>query len=74
MAEPCPAVDAALEGLPRFMTTGEAASVLRCRREFVSALVSLGELAGVQRRARRKGSPLLIPKESLRDYLQRSTR
>lgn len=55
-------------------TRNEAARFLRCRPEFVSKLVDRGELTAVQRRARGHGSRILIPRESIRAYLERCAR
>ena len=67
------AIDIVVRDLPPFVTRPEVAELLRCRREFISDLIRKGELTAIQRRAR-QGSRLLIPKESLRAYLERSRR
>lgn len=66
-------LEATLAGLPELSTTPEVSALLRCRRQFVIELIRSGELEAVQRK-RQQGSRLLIPKESLRRYLERSTR
>ncbi len=60
-------------GPPTYDSRG-AAAVLHCRPEHVSRLVTSGELRAVQRRAKGKGSPLLIPREALVEYLTRGLR
>jgi excisionase family DNA binding protein len=63
-----------LENGPATYNTRTAAEVLHCRPEHVSRLVASGELRAVQRIARGKGSPLLIPREALVEYLTRGLR
>ena len=66
-------LEATLAGLPALLTNPEVSEFLRCRRQFVKELIDAGELEAVQRK-RQQGSRLLIPKESLRRYLERSAR
>jgi excisionase family DNA binding protein len=63
-----------LENGPATYDTKGAAEVLRCRPEHISRLVTSGELRAVQRIAKGKGSPLLIPREALVEYLTRGLR
>ncbi len=67
-------VDAAVASLAALNTRNEVAAFLRCRPRFVSKLVDEGELTAVQRRARGVGSRMLIPRESIRAYLERCAR
>jgi excisionase family DNA binding protein len=60
-------------GPPTYDSKG-AAEVLHCRPEHISRLVTSGELRAVQRIAKGKGSPLLIPREALVEYLTRGLR
>lgn len=59
---------------PATYTAKDAAKILQCRPEHVSRLVTSGELIASQRIAKGKGSPLLIPREALVEYLARSLR
>lgn len=59
--------------LPALLLRSEAAAVLRCKDAHVSDLYHRGELAGFQRTPR-QGSKLLIPKASLRAYIERHSR
>ena len=66
-------LDAIFADLPPMLTRSEAAAVLRCRDQHVSDLYRRDELAGFQRAAR-QGSKVLIPKASLRAYIERYLR
>ena len=62
-----------VDALPLMLTREETANLLRCQRNLVSELIEKGELVGFQRRAR-AGSPILIPRDSLRRYLERAAK
>jgi hypothetical protein len=66
-------LDEIFADLPAMLTRSEAAAVLRCRDQHISDLHHRDELAGFQRAAR-QGSKLLIPKLSLRAYVERYSR
>jgi len=63
-------LEKAVEGLPVFCTRAEVADLLRCQKNFVSKLIQNGELTGVQHRAGTT-SKVLVPRESIRLYLER---
>ena len=66
-------LDSVFRDLPNMLLRSEAAAVLRCKDAHVSDLYHRGELAGFQK-APRQGSKLLIPKASLRAYVERHSR
>ncbi len=66
-------LDAIFADKPDLMLRSEAAAVLRCKDAHVSDLYHRGELAGFQKAAR-QGSKVLIPKASLRAYIERYSR
>jgi excisionase family DNA binding protein len=66
-------LDTIFADLPNMLLRSEAAAVLRCKDAHVSDLYHRGELAGFQK-APRQGSKLLIPKASLRAYIERYSR
>jgi excisionase family DNA binding protein len=66
-------LDAIFSDLPDMLLRSEAAAVLRCTDAHVSDLYHRGELAGFQKAAR-QGSKVLIPKASLRAYVERYSR
>jgi excisionase family DNA binding protein len=65
-------VDRIVAGLPPLLTRKEAAALLRCRPDHISRLIAAGELLGVQRRQGAKGAPVLVTRDSIRAYLERS--
>lgn len=67
-------LDAAVAPLKAMNTRNEVAAFLRCQPRTVSKLVNDGLLAAVQREARGAGRRLLIPRESVRDYMRRCAR
>jgi excisionase family DNA binding protein len=66
-------LDSIFADLPPMLTRSEVAAVLRCRNQHVSDLYHRGELAGFQKAAR-QGSKLLVPRASLRAYIERYSR
>ena len=66
-------LDSIFADAPDLLLRSEAAAILRCRDQHISDLVRCRELAGFQR-TRRQGSKLLIPKASLRAYIERHSR
>lgn len=62
-----------LAGAPVFMFTREVADFLRCQPRIVNELVVQGELRAIQRE-RKKGSPILVYTQSVREYLERKAR
>ena len=66
-------IAAAVAALPPLATRNEAAVAIRRRPDYVTELVKAGELAAIQRAAK-QGSRLLIPRDSIADYLRRSVR
>lgn len=66
-------LDKTLADLKALVTVPETANFIRSRPAFVRELIEKGELEAIQRK-RRQGSRLLIPKESLRRYLERAAR
>jgi hypothetical protein len=75
--KPNPAEDLIRRSLadgPPIYNCRAAARVLQCRPEHISRLVTSGELIACQRIAKGKGSPLLIPREALVEYLTRGLR
>lgn len=66
-------LDSIFADKPDLLLRSEAAAVLRCKDPHVSELYHRGELAGFQK-AHRQGSKLLIPKASLREYIERHSR
>jgi len=53
--------------LPRFLTTNEAADLLRITRRHVYRLVDSGELTKFQHKP---GGPLRIPRQRVLDYIE----
>jgi hypothetical protein len=60
-----------VESLPLLSTRAETADFLRCQPNFISQLIQDGELSAFQRRAT-AGSRILIPRDSIASYLERS--
>jgi hypothetical protein len=66
-------LDSLVSDLPKLVPAKQAAEFLHAHVQTVRELRRQGELVGVQRRAKR-GSPLLIVRDSLRDYCERNQR
>ena len=64
-------IASAVADLPPLVTRQETAKFLRSSKDHVSRLVRSGELLAVQRRVRTT-APILIPRESIRNYLERT--
>ena len=65
--------DSAVSELPALVPVKEAGTFLHAHPETVRSLVRSGELTGIQRRAR-QGSPVLVTRDSIADYLNRHRR
>jgi hypothetical protein len=65
--------DRVVRDLPALVPSKTAAEFLHAHPQTVRDLVRSGELTGVQRRAR-QGSPILITRDSIADYLRRNQR
>jgi hypothetical protein len=63
--------DDLLKGQPPLLKVRESAELLRMHDETVKRLIRTGQLIGVQRR-KRQGSPILVSRDSIRDYLARN--
>jgi hypothetical protein len=63
--------DAVVRDLPVLLKKKETATFLRLHDQTVADLARSGELVAVQRRAK-QGSPILITRDSVRDYLARN--
>jgi hypothetical protein len=63
--------DHLLKGQPPLLKVRESAELLRMHDETVKRLIRTGQLIGVQRR-KRQGSPILVSRDSIRDYLARN--
>lgn len=66
-------IEDTVESLRLLSTKVEVADFLRCHVNQVSRLIDAGELRAMQRR-RVKGSTVLIPRASIREYLMRISR
>jgi hypothetical protein len=67
------AFDSTVNELPPLVPVKQTGTFLHAHPETVRSLVRSGELIGVQRRAK-QGSPVLITRDSIRDYLARNER
>jgi hypothetical protein len=67
------AFDSVVSLLPQLVPVKEAGTFLHAHPETVRSLVRSGELTGVQRRAK-QGSPVLVTRDSIADYLNRHRR
>jgi hypothetical protein len=65
--------DRAVSQLPQLVPVKEAGTFLHSHPETVRSLVRSGELTGIQRRAK-QGSPVLVTRDSIADYLIRHRR
>jgi hypothetical protein len=65
--------DSAVSQLPPLVPIKEAGKFLHAHAETVRSLVRSGELKGIQRRAK-QGSPVLVFRDSIADYLNRHQR
>jgi hypothetical protein len=65
--------DRAVSQLPPLVPVKEAAAFLHAHPETVRSLVRAAELTGIQRRAK-QGSPVLVTRDSIADYLIRHRR
>jgi len=63
--------DDLLKGQPPLLKVRESAELLRMHDETVKRLIRTGQLIGVQRR-KKQGSPILVSRDSIRDYLARN--
>ena len=67
------AFESAVSQLPQLVPVKEAGAFLHAHPETVRSLVRSGELTGIQRRAK-QGSPVLVTRDSIADYLNRHRR
>jgi hypothetical protein len=67
------AFDDTVSQLPQLVPVKEAGAFLHAHPETVRSLVRSGELTGIQRRAK-QGSPVLVTRDSIADYLNRHRR
>ena len=65
--------DSAVSELPPLVPVKQAGTFLHAHPETVRSLVRSGELTGIQRRAK-QGSPVLVTRDSIADYLNRHRR
>jgi hypothetical protein len=65
--------DSLVQDLPPLLKKKECAAFLRSHEQTVADLVRTGELLAISRRAK-QGSPVLIVRDSLRDYCERNQR
>ena len=67
------AFDSAVSQLPPLVPVKEAGKFLHAHAETVRSLVRSGELTGIQRRVK-QGSPVLVTRDSIAEYLNRHRR
>ena len=67
------ALDSTVNELPPLVPVKQTGTFLHAHPETVRSLVRSGELTGIQRRAK-QGSPVLVTRDSIADYLNRHRR
>jgi len=67
------AFDSTVTELPALVPVKQAGTFLHAHPETVRGLVRSGELVAIQRRAK-QGSPVLVTRDSIADYLNRHRR
>ncbi len=65
--------DSVVQGLPALCPNKLTAGFLHMHEQTVRDLIRSGELVAIQRRAK-SGSPVLVTRDSIRDYLARNQR